>query len=170
MELWNKKESKKMPGTKPTKKELARMKVMQEIGESPTAIARRLGRSHNTVIKYLESDVFNDPDIGELVERIRKKEVEDLYLLGAKGRQRLHELLDRGDSKMIETIALVDRTFQQRRLLEGRSTLNVNSLSALVIGADKEFAKGTKVVSDKQNEPIAVTPTTLENKAEGRNQ
>ena len=132
-----------MPGKKPTKKELATMKVMHEIGESPTAIARRLGRSHNTVIKYLESDVFNDPDIGELVERIRKKEVEDLYLLGAKGRQRLHELLDQGNSKMIETIALVDRTFQQRRLLEGQSTLNVNSLSALVIGAAKEFAKRT---------------------------
>lgn len=130
-----------MPGTRPTKKELARMKVMHEIGESPTAIARRLGRSHNTIIKYLESDVFNDPDIGELVERIRKKEVEDLYLLGAKGRQRLHELLDQGNSKMIETIALVDRTFQQRRLLEGQSTLNINSLSALVIGAAKDLAK-----------------------------
>ena len=138
-----------MPGKKPTKKELATMKVMHEIGESPTAIARRLGRSHNTVIKYLESDVFNDPDIGELVERIRKKEVEDLYLLGAKGRQRLHELLDQGNSKMIETIALVDRTFQQRRLLEGQSTLNVNSLSALVIGAAKEFAKRSQDGEEK---------------------
>jgi IS30 family transposase len=48
-----------MPGKKPTKKELARIKAMNELGESPTSIAGRMGRSHNTVIKYLQSDVYN---------------------------------------------------------------------------------------------------------------
>lgn len=42
----------------------------------------------------------------------------------------------------IEAVATMDRAFQQRRLLEGQSTLNVNSLSALVIGAAKDFAAG----------------------------
>ena len=92
-------------------------------------------------------------------KKTHQEGVEDLYLLGAKGRQRLHELLDQGNSKMIETIALVDRTFQQRRLLEGQSTLNSNSLSALVIGAAKDFARG-------KTEPIDVTPDASENKAE----
>ncbi|OGP97829.1 MAG: hypothetical protein A2W10_10910 [Deltaproteobacteria bacterium RBG_16_55_12] len=41
----------------------------------------------------------------------------------------------------IEAVATMDRAFQQRRLLEGQSTLNVNSLSALVVGAAKDFAK-----------------------------
>lgn len=41
----------------------------------------------------------------------------------------------------IEAVATMDRAFQQRRLLEGQSTLNINSLSALVIGAAKDFAK-----------------------------
>ena len=130
-----------MPGTKPTKMELARMKAMNDLGLSPTAIARKMNRSHNTVIKYLDSEVYNDPDIAKIVERIKEKETADLYLLGAKGRKRLHELVDKGDSKMIETIALVDRTFQQRRLLEGQSTLNVNSLSALVVAIAKDFAQ-----------------------------
>ena len=67
-----------MPGRKPNKKELAKMKVMSDLGLSPTAIADKLGRSHNTVIKYLDSDVYNDPTIGEIVEKIKEKEINDL--------------------------------------------------------------------------------------------
>jgi hypothetical protein len=73
-----------MPGKRPTKKELARMKAMNELGESPTSIADRMGRSHNTVLKYLESDVYNDPTIAELVEKIKEKELRSLFA----GRQR----------------------------------------------------------------------------------
>ena len=69
-----------MPGKKPSKKELARMKVMNDLGESPTSIAARMDRSHNTVIKYLESDVYNDPALSEMVEKIKEKELSDLYL------------------------------------------------------------------------------------------
>src|SRR3990167_7716489 len=138
-----------MPGKKPTKKELARMKVMQEIGESPTAIARRLGRSHNTILKYLRSEVFTDPDISQMVAQIKEKETADLYLIGGKARQRIHELLDGGKMRPIEAVATMDRAFQQRRLLEGQSTLNVNSLSALVIGAAKDFAKRTPEGEEK---------------------
>src|SRR5215510_16168584 len=114
-----------MPGRKPDKKELARMKVMRDLGHSAAAIAEKLGRSHHTVIKYLNSEVYNDPTISVIVEKIKENEINDLYVLGAKGRKRLHELVDNGDSKMIETIALVDRVFQQRRLLEGKSTENI---------------------------------------------
>lgn len=111
-----------MPGTKPDKKELAKFKVMSELGLSPHAIGAKIGRSKRTVAKYLKSDVYLDPSIAEIVEKIKEKELNDLYLLGAKGRARLHELLDEGDSQMIPTIALVDRMFQQRRLLEGSAT------------------------------------------------
>ncbi len=129
-----------MPGRKPNKKELARMKVMSELGVSPTAIAEKMGRSHHTVIKYLQSDVYTDPSIGEIIERIKEKETQDLYLLGAKGRQRLHELLDEGKAPMIPTIALVDRTFQQRRLLEGKSNVNIGLKTQLVIAAHRHMA------------------------------
>jgi hypothetical protein len=126
-----------MPGKKPSKKELARMKAMNELGESPTSIAARMDRSHNTVIKYLERKVNNDPALSEMVEKIKEKELSDLYLLGAKGRHRLHELIDKGDSQMIPTIALVDRVFQQRRLLEGQSTANIATLTALIVNAEE---------------------------------
>jgi hypothetical protein len=136
-----------MPGKKPTKKELARMKAMNEMGESPTSIADRMGRSHNTVIKYLESDVYNDPAIAEMVEKIKEKELSDLYLLGAKGRHRLHQLLDQGKSTMIPTIALVDRTFQQRRLLEGNSTQNIHMLSKIIESAQESGDKALRQVT-----------------------
>ncbi len=114
------------------------MKVMSELGVSPTAIAEKMGRSHHTVIKYLQSDVYTDPSIGEIIERIKEKETQDLYVLGAKGRQRLHELLDEGKSQMIPTIALVDRTFQQRRLLEGKSNVNISLKTQLVEAAHRQ--------------------------------
>ncbi|MBI4490239.1 MAG: hypothetical protein HY694_14240 [Deltaproteobacteria bacterium] len=126
-----------MPGTKPTKTELARMKAMSDLGLSRTAIARRMGKSHNTVIKYLDSDVYNDPTIGEIVEKIREKELDDLYVLNAKARKNLHDMLDKGKGGVIPTVAVMDRTFQQRRLLEGLSTQNLQSLTALVLAAHK---------------------------------
>lgn len=136
-----------MPGKKPNKKELAQMRVMHDLGVSPTAIAEKMGRSHNTVLKYLSSEVYYDPAIAEMVEKIKQKELEDLYLLGAKGRQRLHELIERGDSQMIPTIALVDRVFQQRRLLEGQSTQNIATLSKLVEAAQDAGDKALRSVS-----------------------
>ena len=128
-----------MPGRRPTKKDLAKMKVMSELGISPTGIAAKMGKSHHTIQKYLQSDVFTDPTIKAIVEKIRDTELNDLYLLGAKGRQRLHELLDSKEKvQMIPTIALVDRTFQQRRLLEGRSTMNLGLKMQLVLAAEAE--------------------------------
>jgi hypothetical protein len=79
---------------------------MADLGVSASAIGKRIGSSHNMVIKYLRSEVYNDPSINKLVEFIKEKELADLYLLGPKGRTWLHELMDDGKSKMIETIAL----------------------------------------------------------------
>jgi hypothetical protein len=150
-----------MPGRKPDKKELARMKAMNELGESPTSIADRMGRSHNTVIKYLESDVYNDPAIAEMVEKIKEKELEDLYLLGAKGRHRLHQLLDQGKSTMIPTIALVDRTFQQRRLLEGNSTANIHTLSKVIESAQDSGDDALRAMNITINRPNGVTAIAI---------
>src|SRR5215475_7315108 len=133
-----------MPGRRPNKKELAKMKVMSDLGLSATAIAEKLGRSHNTVIKYLDSDVYNDPTISVIVEKIKENEINDLYLLGAKGRKRLHELVDKGDSKMIKTIALVDRVFQQRRLLAGESTANISGITRLINESHEQSLKEAK--------------------------
>src|SRR5262245_22739834 len=151
-----------MPGRKPNKKELAQMKVMSDLGASPTAIAEKLGRSHHTVAKYLNSDVYSDTTIGIIIEKLRENEISDLYVLGAKGRKRLHELVDKGDSKMIETLALVDRTFQQRRLLEGKSTENIGSITRLINESLEESIREARERSAKRKEePEPVTGFAL---------
>jgi len=127
-----------VPGKKPNKKELARMKALSDMGESNRSIARQLGKGHSTVKRYLNSDVFNDPDIDKMVERIKKTETTDLYMLGVKARRNLHILADAGKMRPIENIALMDRVFQQRRLLEGRSTMNVGLKMQLVLAAEQE--------------------------------
>ena len=129
------------------------MKVMRDLGHSPTAIAEKLGRSHNTVIKYLNSEVYNDPTISVIVEKIKENEVNDLYVLGAKGRKRLHELVDKGDSKMIETIALVDRVFQQRRLLAGESTANISGITRLINESHEQSLKEAKEGNRRGEKP-----------------
>jgi hypothetical protein len=124
----------------PDKKELARFKAMADLGLTPNAIGKQVGRDPKTVRWYLQSPVYEtDPALQAMIEQIKTRELEDLYLLGAKGRKRLHDLLDEGQTKMIETIVLVDRTFQQRRLLEGGSTANIGLLTKLVIASDESL-------------------------------
>lgn len=149
-----------MSGRKPDKRELARMKVLSELGQSPTAIARSLGRSHHTVIKYLNSEVYNDPTIQKIIEQIKAKELQDLTLLGAKARKRLHEHLDRGDAPMIPVIAAMDRCFQQRRLLEGESTANISIYARL-----EEISKEL----DAERELLRYTEEILKGREEGVN-
>lgn len=112
----------------PTKRELAQFKVLSDLGMTPNAIAVRTERDPKTVRYYLKSEVYNDPDISNMIELIKSREINDLYLLGAKARNRLHDLLDEGNTKVIETVAIQDRSFQQRRLLENQSTENIFSL------------------------------------------
>jgi len=110
-----------------SKPELARWKAMEQLGLTPHAIGKRTGRDGKTVRKWLASDVYQvDTNLQHMVDLIKEKEMADLYLLGAEARKRLHELLDEGQTKVIETVALMDRSFQQRRLLEGK-TVGVSS-------------------------------------------
>jgi len=129
------------------------MKVLSDMGESNRSIARQLGKGHGTIKKYLNSDVFtNAPEIDRMVEQIKDREVADLTLLGARGRQHIHELLDEGKSTLIPLIALVDRTFQQRQLLTGKSTVNLNLKMQLVLAAQEQN-------SGKNVNEVDVTPT-----------
>ena len=151
-----------MRGKKPNKQELARMKALSDMGESNRSIARQLGKGHTTVKKYLNSDVFNDPDIDKMVERIKETEATDLYMLGVKARRNLHILADAGKMRPIENIALMDRVFQQRRLLEGRSTMNVGLHTQLVLAAEAEDQPQRGKKSPQNDSEIDITPTKPE--------
>ena len=107
----------------PDKRAIARMKVLKDLGTSDRGIGRKIGCSGHTVAKYLSrQDLLRDPEVLRLVESIKMTETADLYVLGEKARNRLHKLMDSGKTKVIETTAVMDRAFQQRRLLEGQST------------------------------------------------
>ncbi len=111
---------------KPDHKEIAQMVVLSRLGLSAVGIGKRMSRSNHTVAKYIQSAVAESPEVQVLIDLITQKEIEDLRLLGAKARNRLHELIDEGKTKMIETCAVMDRSFQQIRLLEGNSTANLD--------------------------------------------
>ncbi len=151
-----------MPGKKPNKKELARMKALSDMGESNRSIARQMGKGHTTVKKYLNSDVFNDPDIDKMVERIKETEATDLYMLGVKARRNLHVLADAGKMRPIENIALMDRVFQQRRLIEGRSTMNIGLHTQLVLAAEAEDQPQQNKKSSQNDSEVDITPTKTE--------
>ena len=76
----------------PTKDEVAKMIVLEQMGETHKATGRMLGRANHTVKKYLKSEAYlKDPAVKELVEILKAKEIDDLTLLGGKARARLHE-------------------------------------------------------------------------------
>lgn len=112
---------------------------MSDMGISNWSIAKRMLRGHHTIKKYLNSDIFNDPDIDKMVERIKETETTDLYMLGVKARRNLHVLADAGKMRLIENFALLDRVFQQRRLLEGKSSVNIGLKTQLVFAAHRHM-------------------------------
>ncbi len=129
------------------------MKAMADMGESNRSIARQLGKGHTTVKRYLNSDVFTDPAIDKMVERIKETETTDLYMLGVKARRNLHDLADKGKMRPIENIALLDRVFQQRRLLEGKSSVNIGLKTQLIEAAHRHnAAKTDTMIKDQEGE------------------
>ena len=132
------------------------MKVLAELGETPTAIAKKIGKSHHTVIYYLKEkiEVFNDPIVKKLIEVIQQKEMSELFLIGEKARAVLSAYLDdciegTKQPNPIAIVAIQDRSFQQRRLLEGSATeiFDVSMIKEL----DKEIEEITlKIIELKK--------------------
>lgn len=116
----------------PTKKELAQFKAMSDLGLTNHAIAIKTKRDPKTVKTWLQSPAYSDPEITSMVDLIKTREINDLYLIGAKARSHIHKLLDEGNMKAIETVATMDRSFQQRRLLQGESTENIAQVHQMI--------------------------------------
>jgi hypothetical protein len=112
-------------------KEQAALQAQRELGLSTYAIAKKTGHAECTVRKYLaHAEAYAEPEMRALVEQIKEGEIADLVVLQTQARERLHELAPRMNP--IEAIALMDRSFQQRRLLEGNSTANISTITKIV--------------------------------------
>ncbi len=144
-----------MSKTKPIKSELAYFKVLSDQGMTPNAIGKLIGRDPKTVSKYLSQEI-TDPEVERMVELIRKAELSQLHQIGLKSRVILIDYLDSvlaGEREVnpISVTAILDRTFTQRRLLEGSSTMNISSLTA-IIHAVHEERHDEEVIPDKPAE------------------
>ena len=135
---------------RPSKTELANFRVMSEQGYSPNAIGKLAARDPKTIRKYLRSEIYNDPDLASLCEVIRAKESEDLLLIAAKCRARLHELIPQ-ETKVIPVVAAMDRSFQQVRLLEGKAT-NKEHFGTF-------YLKAEQLKPDYSDDPLTIDAT-----------
>jgi hypothetical protein len=121
---------KKQKGKKLKRREIVQLTAMREMGMGPYEIGAAMNRSSTTVYKYTNNPAFTDPKFKAAVESYKEKELIDLTMLNIESRARLHDLVT--TMTPIEAIALMDRSFQQRRLLEGRSTENIFSLRKII--------------------------------------
>lgn len=115
------------------------MLALKQLGKSNYEIGCLMGRSHNTIKRYVSNPIFKDPKFAVMVDEYKTKEVLDLTTLNIEARARLHDLAP--TMGPIEAIALMDKSFQQRRLLEGKSTENIFSLRQIIQEAHKPEKK-----------------------------
>jgi hypothetical protein len=131
---------KRPKGKRLNKRELATIKASKELGKSDYQIEKETGISHNTIAKYLASnEAYSNPKIKEMVQEIKEKEILDLTVLNVRAKSRLHNLA--ATMNPIEAIALMDRSFQQLRLLEGKSTQNISTLTKIIEEAHKDLTE-----------------------------
>lgn len=122
---------------KPTKREIAEIKVLHNIGYSENAIGQMIGKSNHTIKKYLNSELLNDNQVKKMIDRITAKEVADLNVIGLKSRQCQHIYLNavldgKKEVNPIAVTAIGDRTSRQRRLLENKPTSNLEVYSQFI--------------------------------------
>jgi hypothetical protein len=146
-----------MPKSKPKKTELAKMKALNDLGYSPHAIAKMTDRDLKTVRKYLNSEAINNPDIQVIVQKIKDAELNDLLLLNQKARANLHKRFDEGSPNVIESTAVMDRTFGQIRLLQNKSTQNISVSTLMQI---------KRVLEAKRDTPE--TPSNIQKEEEAK--
>lgn len=139
--------------SKPKKTELAKMKALSDLGYSPHAIAKRTDRDPKTVRKYLNSEAINDPDIQVIVQKIKDAELNDLLLLNQKARANLHKRFDEGSPNVIESTAVMDRTFGQIRLLQNQSTQNISVSQILQVKRELEAKRKLEAKRDAPEIP-----------------
>lgn len=144
----------KKKGKPPSKREVAQMQALTQLGLGTYEVGSIMGRSPTTIRKYCESPMFTDPKFKALVEEYKEKELIDLTAMNISARARIHDLIP--TMTPIEAIATMDKSFQQRRLIEGKSTENVFSLRKIISeahGASSSVDNRTGAIEDAKLVP-----------------
>lgn len=91
-------------------------------GKSIREITNSVPYAYNTVRAVLVNQI---PD-QDLVNAINKREIAELDILGGLARTNLIKRFTQSNPNVIESTAVMDKTFQQRRLMRDLSTENVS--------------------------------------------
>ena len=118
-------------GKKLSRREQAEMYALVGLGTANAEVERRSGIHPTTIDRYLKNrEAYCDARMEKKIEQIKEKEIWDLTVLNVRAKDRLHDLAE--SMNPIEAIALMDRSFQQIRLLEGKSTANISTMSKII--------------------------------------
>lgn len=120
----------KRKGKVPGKREIAQMQALTQLGMGTYQVGEIMNRSPHTIRKYCQSEMFTDPKFQQMIEEYKAKELIDLTAMNISARARIHDLIP--TMTPIEAVATMDKSFQQRRLLEGKSTENIFSLRKII--------------------------------------
>jgi hypothetical protein len=126
--------------TKKKPQDVALVHKERNDGKSERAIAKAVGFSRTTVRKILKNV---DPD-QKLVDQLIKNENADLVQIGALARNNLFYRFTTSSPNVIESTAVMDRAFSQRRLLGGQSTQNV-AIEAIATIKDEREAVSERI-------------------------
>ncbi|OGU70148.1 MAG: hypothetical protein A3H45_10505 [Ignavibacteria bacterium RIFCSPLOWO2_02_FULL_55_14] len=148
MDEQTKSRRKSMPGTNLVpdrgKWDVARAFKLKLQGLSYQEVADLVGRSKSTVVQALKDfkALLDDPD------KVRTFQENEASILDAARMALITSLptevaVKKGKRALspYQKVGMYGILFDKTRLLRGESTVNLNSLSALVIGTAKEFAK-----------------------------
>ena len=101
-----------------------------------TDAAKILNCSRNAIYGAMQRSeiVISEYDI----DSIKDNELNELYIITSEARSHLYKLLKAGKLKGIETTAILDRCFQQRRELQGKGHSSINIFTLIVQKADEQ--------------------------------
>jgi hypothetical protein len=144
---------------RPTKKDQAKIKVLHDGGMSFNATGNATGFDPKTCQSVLARTDFNTPEMKDLIDKLKAREESELRLIGGKARAILDQYLNsvlRGDKSPnpVAIVCIQDRSFQQRRLLEGQSTENIGVKGLMdVLNRDlKELTKQREALLNQMEE------------------
>lgn len=100
-----------------------------------TEAAKVLNCHPNSIYQAMHRKEINVQDYD--LQSLKDAEVDELYIIAHEARQHLYKLLKGGKLRGIETTAILDRVFQQRRELQGKAHTAANIFTLIVQKADE---------------------------------
>lgn len=119
---------KKLTRNKPRTFDTDAFKALVKQGLKQNKIAKVLSISEGTVSLYIKQLALEAKEC----QRIRAYDKEALILLSFKAKERINHLLDTGQLNARDCIKLLGVTFEQLRLIEGKSSSNIEVLTRII--------------------------------------